>query len=827
MINHPWLGLVILLGNFIPGYLLTALWNEDWTHDLTFGECLFVQLLLGVVLNSWLMLLLAELETFKLSTILLSYGLICSSLAWIGRQRLQKGPSWTRPSRYELALVVLLFLAGILFAHPAEAMLVFDDSGIYFLGGVTLAKTGSLIVREPILASLPAQQGKQLLFTGPGILTRYWGQFFVWGWSRPWVMFGLLHLQYLWCGLFTLFLGTYGGLWVAPAFGLLALAGLYFLGRRLFGREVGWLAAIFLALNFAQVWHARLPLSEILTQALFIGGFYLLTLFLQKRHVWLGFGAGVCLGTLFLARVDALVVDILLVGLIMYWKWGNRWRAEYNGFAIALLTTLAYATLHNVLAGWLYLVMLWQTGGSPTLAKVVILLSLGSGILTLIAWLRPKVMRAFLDWSWAQAWKIFTAAFSIWVLWVGLSYLFLGNAWTSQIVTWLTLYWTPLGMFLAAVGLGLLLARHPARKVLPIFAVGLVYLGAFSLHPMVNPVHPWAMRRFMPTVMPAMALLIAYGLVTLPIRYGMLRYIVQLIVVSALAWSFLRMDRPLLRRTEYSGVGEQIAQLAERFEKDALVLFDRGAPSLYVPQALAYLYDVYSFILQEPTPDSGALDPWIEYWQQKGRSVYLVITGGALEWHPSQWTFQSHGVFDLHFAHLQRSSDGVPATFEDSVFRLDIYRIVPSSEKSLDQETTYLLNMEAGEYPYLRGGFYGCETATDGMTYRWTNGLGRIQVPKRDGAGALLRLRVAGGRPVEEVLISVVVNGTVVAEEWLPAGFVFQTLEMTVPSSALGVDSQGATVEIKSDTWMPSTAGYPGDTRQLGVLVDWIEWKWQ
>ncbi|MGB9879617.1 MAG: glycosyltransferase family 39 protein, partial [Anaerolineae bacterium] len=400
MINSPYLGLAILLGSFVPGYLLTTLWDKRWMNDLTFGECLFVQLLLGVVLNSWLMLLLAELEIFKLSAIVLSWVLCCGFLAWLGRRQLQMGPLWPRPLWQDIAPIALLLLAGILFVRPAESVLVFDDSGIYFLGGVQLAKTGSFVIRDPVMASLSPEQGKQLLFTGPwsNVWGRYWGQFFIWSWPHPWIIFGLLHLQHLWCGLYTLFLGTYGGLWVAPAFGLLAIAGLYFLGRRLFAREVGLLAAIFLALNFAQIWHARLPLSEILAQALLIGSLYLFTLFIQKKHAWLGSWAGLCLGTLFLARIDAVVVDILFIGLIFYWKWSKRWCPEYNGFALALLASLAFATLHNVLIGWAYLTMLWQIAGSPMLAKAVILMSIGGGITALIAWLRPELMQAFLDW---------------------------------------------------------------------------------------------------------------------------------------------------------------------------------------------------------------------------------------------------------------------------------------------------------------------------------------------------------------------------------------------------------------------------------------------
>lgn len=832
MLSIPWLGLFcLLLGNFIPGYLLTILWDADWMHDLAFSERLYIQLLIGVVFNSWLLLFLAELESFGLPAILLSWVLVCGSLMWIGRHHLQV-PSlrqlWLSWKTVEL--IALLLLACILFAHPAESLLVFDDAAIYFLGGVQLAKTGSLFVRDPILASLSQEQGVQVLFTGPlGTgWSRYWGQFFIWDWIRPWVIFGLLHLQRLWCGLFTLFLGVYGGLWVAPVFGLLAVVGIYFLGRRLFTREIGLLAAVLLTLNFVQIWLARLPLSEMLTQALFIGGFYLFTLWMQRRGMWLGIWAGLCLGSLFLARLDALVVEALLFGLVCYWRWSERWHIEHMGFALAFLVALAYATLHNVVFCWAYLKLQWQITGSPMLAKAIILAGLGGGMVILTALLKPRAMQIFMDWLWIHAWKILAVAWSAWVLWLGLSLIFSKGDRGIRIIIWLTQYWTPLGILLAIMGLVFLLIRRPARRVLPVFIVGLAYLGVFSLNPMVNPVQPWAMRRFAPAVMPAVALLTAYALATLPIRRLLLQRTIQVLTVSVLIYAFLRSDRPLLMYTEYEGVSQQIAQLADGFEKDALILFDKGAPSLYVTQSLAYLHGLNSFVLQDVSPNPNLVGPLIKAWQQSSYPVYLVLTGDSLDWHPNEWTFQPSRVFDLQFVRIERSIARLPSAMEDLSFSLDIYQIIPSAGNPLGSEAIYMLNMEAGEYPYLRGGFYGCETATDGMTYRWTNGSACIQVPGRDqdGNGASLRLRVAGGRPAEEASIFVGVNGAMVAKEQLSAGFVFHTLEITVPSFVLDGNPQGATIEIKSNIWIPDAAGYQGDTRQLGVLVDWVEWRW-
>ena len=137
----------------------------------------------------------------------------------------------------------------------------------------------------------------------------------------------------------------------------------------------------------------------------------------------------------------------------------------------------------------------------------------------------------------------------------------------------------------------------------------------------------------------------------------------------------------------------------------------------------------------------------------------------------------------------------------------------------------------AGDYPYLAGGFYGWEATTEGLTYRWTGPVARIRVPAWDGAGALLRVRAAGGRPAgfDEVRLAVLVNGVSVAQRSLPADWSFQTLEIAVPQSALARDASlpaGETlIELHSDTWQPMATGQSADSRELGGVVDWVEWE--
>lgn len=832
MIAPYWLGVIpLLLGSFLPGYLLSVTWGKEWADGLDFWGCLFVPLLSGLILNSWLLLFLAELEAFSLPAILVGWIAICAPLAWMGRHRWREHafprPKWSWPA---ILLLVLLVLAGVLFAHPAESFLVLDDSGIYVLGGIHLAKTGSLFATDSILASFSPQIAKELLFTGPATAnwTRLWGQFFVWNWNRPWVSFGLLHMQRLWCALFTLFLGTYGGLWVAPTFGLVATIGVYLLGRRLFSRGVGLLGAMLLTLNFVQIWHARYPLSEMLAQALAMGGFYLLALGAQKRHVWLNVLAGLCLGGLFLVRVDAILFGIVLLGLVLYWRLSGQWRKDRAAFGLALGFALAYATLHNVAWGWAYFTSLWQTTGSPALTKILLI---GSWCLVGIVWIvtfKPRLGTALSAWLSAHMHQATVLIAAVLVILSALGLASSRSSWTGHGIIWLAQYWTPLGLCLAAGGLSLAFFRRPTQLVLPFLVTALVYFVLFSLFPFVNPVQPWAMRRFVPIVMPALALLTAYAITMLPALPFQLQRLVQALAVFALVITFVRTDQPFLSYAEYEGMGKQIQEFAEQFEDGAVILFDQGNSSLFISQPLAYIYNLNTFVLQKPSPDSSIINSLLKDWQQHNTPVYLVLSGGALDWHPPEWAFIPDGTFSLHITRIRRSPSQPPTDIEHMNPVLDIYRVVPSAVGGQGiKPTTRVLDMEAGEYPYTAGGFYGFETTAEGLTYRWTSGLARVQLPHPDGTAPLLHLRVAGGRPdgVEDAHLSILVGGAAVAQAHLLSGFTFQTLEITLPPNLVDTEANSITIELQSNTWVPAASGHSGDLRELGIVVDWIGWQ--
>ncbi len=185
----------------------------------------------------------------------------------------------------------------------------------------------------------------------------------------------------------------------------------------------------------------------------------------------------------------------------------------------------------------------------------------------------------------------------------------------------------------------------------------------------------------------------------------------------------------------------------------------------------------------------------------------------------------------MRFPRIERTIGRVPEKMETITYALDIYRIKASETMASGLPDKLALGMGAGDYPYLAGGFYSWETMPDGLTYRWSGPVARIRLPDWDGAGALLRIRAAGGRPAgfDAVHLSILVNGVSVAEQSLSAGWSFQTLEIIVPQAILdrgaGLPVEENLIELRSDIWQPLATGQSTDSRELGSVVDWVEWE--
>ncbi len=360
---------------YLPGLALYRAVSPTITADLL--ERHYERVVISLLLSGWLALLLAEIGYFSLwlhmLLLLLFSGVL---LAWSRRRRMPSIRPDTVSQRWELLAFTLVGLVALLLViRPFETVLGGRDAGVYANTGFAIARTGSLVQHDELVAEFgQAAQASAEALRAPAeqALTNFLGVqnpqryiatrlrtagFFINAGeaAEGRVVPQFLHLFPAWIALLTSMLGRYGGLF-AP--GLMGLAGAWsvgMLGRRLAGRWVGLLAFLLLALNSVQVWFSRYSTSETTAQFLTFAGLYFFARFQQpdvgddqRRTALYAALAGIAFGQLMLTRIDFFLVIGPLLFYLLYCLLTRRWYAGQTALALGLGAMGVHAGLHVI-----------------------------------------------------------------------------------------------------------------------------------------------------------------------------------------------------------------------------------------------------------------------------------------------------------------------------------------------------------------------------------------------------------------------------------------------------------------------------------------------
>jgi hypothetical protein len=855
----PWL--------ILPAFLLLCL-GLGWGVAGRLGrlaaasllERLFFYWLLGIVAVSWIGTVLAGFGLFR------PWLLVALLLLLIGAARWQQHRSGLssmdsvqalqpEPRLIQGLVVVLLILAAWIFARPAESFFLFDDSSVYTIGGVLLARTGSLLAHQDSFWQSTQALMRQLYTVDPfGLIARYYGPFYEWLPDSQTMEIGFLPLTKVWIALSTWLSNPGYAAWATPFFGVTGLALLYALVRRLLGWPSALGAVLLLGSSLPQIWFARYPISEIYTQVFWLGGLYLAVLARQNaarrllsQH--LAFWSALTLAALVVLRFEGGLL-LLAAAAILLLSWA-RVPEAWQRFGRTWTLTLVMAGLFGVAlsAGIARHYFFAQTLGTltPTRVQAAIL-----GLLGLClggAWLlarrenfglllsRLKRLAPWVPRGLAAGWLVWLLIATGQILLHGLS---------RDLAGWLVQYWTVPSLVLGVAGAAWLLWQQARRGTQPeltvLLGLAIVLLLGYAMLPFVAPLHPWAMRRLVPMVFPALACSIA-GLLTAPSGYlgkqpvskglskawyrvaAVLGIGVLLIQVLALG----RISYPLLWHEELRGYWQQLQAAAGSLPQGAVLLFGSGDDGAHVMQALDLLFGHPSFTLSQDlaaaTPPE--LNEVIKNAYAQGRRVFLVQTGDHLHWYPADYQLVGVGEHNIQTTIL-RPASGRPPEANDIVprtFRFDIYEVLPktaSSDTMAVTNTPLAFSAGAGGYPYLRAGFYGWDMGANGQIARWTDGNGLMIVPWPDSdrtspASFCLNLKVAGGRPESEssVKLQVVAEDRPIFEQTLNRSF--EPEQLFIPVEALANHNQPQLeIRLDSTTWQPEGNGE--GSRHLGVL---------
>lgn len=722
MLTSPLLACFLAL--FLPGY---ALWTITCETEARMGLCEVIAIVgSSVVVSGTLAMILAEVGVYSW----LGWASILSvfSIFLIWRGSRGGFAKLDRTSIRDILLLLLVIAVSAWELHrPFESIIGAQDTGVYFNTAVQIALHGTVVARDPVMASLNQTAFTSLYYQK--CLCGSYGSvqegFYI---ANP--VQGLIVPQffYLFPSLMAAFFSSNAPttmLYFTPILSLISIVTLYVIVREMSGVWAAALSASLLGLNFAQIYFSRAPYSDILLQLLFLSAilayikiakgehsrFYVVVfglavgaMTITKLEGWLGAVVLLCVVALsfrdrildrsFRPFVILLFFFGFLSGLSTWFFWNDYvydvaidLRAGMLRYGLGRVAEVGLFSFGMVLA--FPVILLTSLSLSPLLSricrKVLQRIPRGSrmsgGVLKLMI---PLIL-------------ITTALCYGYYLWPHGD--ITGSSWTLDKLGWYV------GNFpgLAAGLVGLVIVgskqwkRTRAALVLCLMFLGFYIVGTIYADVRVavffGPFQPWWVRRFVALVIPALT--IGIGAIVSDISRIQIRKLrigqPISIGVALLILLLTAQHLPLIQSyVEYDHVTQQVQRVASSIPSGSMILYPRECGNAvnstvceWIAAPLRFMYGM------NPTPFSSVNSEVVraaDLWLAKGNHVYLLQALTDKSNYTSQFTcgFVVGKVtsFEINFVTISGPPGYFPTNSATFSVEYMLYELSPSQTQS-------------------------------------------------------------------------------------------------------------------------------------------------
>jgi Dolichyl-phosphate-mannose-protein mannosyltransferase len=814
---------------FAPGLVLVAALGGAKTKlRLDVLEQAYLVVAGSLLLSGWVSLVLAEVGWFSPARTAGIVGAAAGIAAIAARGRLGSLRGEIAPIGAFLVAGAILAFSVVVYFPPFEYILGGRDPGIYVNAGFHLARDGKLVYTDPVVESIPAE-ARPLFFPDktlpPWDYLRFQG-FRLESPATARVGPHGLHLYPVWIGTASALFQMKSGLYATPFFALMAVSGFFLAFRRLFGLETAAWAALLLTVFQIQVWFARFPNSEIVVEFLYATALLLFYFMQERRSTLAGALAGIALGSTFLARVETM---LFLVPVAAFFGW-KRMRRELGrpelAFLVALSLLAFHAVIHARTFAWPYVSSIlgrhyWSFLGDH------LALAAGAGVLVFVL-----VDRAAMHLP-ARLFDVFESSrirlgLALLLFFVALYAYFVRPVWhgphtaphDAEAFLRMGWYLYPVGLALTIAGAMVLLVR--AKKTQTFFLlVALTFSLFFFYKVRVWHDHYFAMRRFVPVILPSFFAAIAVFLDSVRTSGNRLASWGPRVLAAALVVVYLSDGHRLWRHNELRGSLAFVTDLARYIGDDDIVLFphQEGLHLLELPLSELEERNVLEFYTLKP--DRKLLERLLQTWKGRYRDVYFV----------TNYKISLSGLFTRQVADFwlatekyEYSYDRPPRGPEPLHLRFSLSKAVDLED--LARRVPKLPTLDVGGSDDLQVAWFDeKEREPDGTTYRWSQKISSIFLPAVGHGTTRLFLRMAGPKeneaPLHEVELSL---------DGRPLGTVslthaFETYELAIPEElASRPESTYSILTMSTETWRPANE-LPGstDVRDLGFRLDRVD----
>jgi hypothetical protein len=477
--------------------------------------------------------------------------------------------------------------------------------------------------------------------------------------------------------------------------GACALFALYGLARRILRARWALLATVTMAVSLPQLNLIRDTFSEPLAQLFALGGLALVVQAYRTGRAMCWAGAALTLGAVAIARIDgymllaALVIPLTVI--VASARRGDRKDAVRNCLAagaggavtsviglldLQKLSPSYYSALHSDLFSEFRLL-----GALLVLGLIVVVVAWRTTLLAkLSAWSRP--WRAGVVAALALLALGLLASRPLWqVARAGANPLIAGlqqregltqdetRSYNEDTLRWIAWYFGPVTVTLGMVGIALLGGigvryRPRDRAKFAVFAVLFIPTVVYLVSSSISPFQPWASRRYVPVIMPAIligAVLVLQVIWPLRWRSVPVGKVLATVVAAVVAVSPLYLGRSVIADRQYAGELNYIDAACNALPDDAAVVVV-GPPRLSYVVSLRAHCDVPGVSLEAPTQEQ--LAGLVRHVVPQGRALFLVYVPGPLDTVPKDLTSRTTRVATLTTREWNRVVHSIPRSSE-------------------------------------------------------------------------------------------------------------------------------------------------------------------
>lgn len=807
---------------FIPGYVtLTSFLRKK-------PPVFFLHVLLSILITSITGLTLAIFGCFSLWLLTLLLAVYSLLVIVVRRPQFRSDAFPSIKISRGTILLGVIFAAGIfLFFQPFEYILGGWDPGVYVNTGVNIAKTGSICIRDEFLKTLAPDDQKVFYHIRHDMLQKYPG-FIVTDPEEGLIAPYFYHLYPVWIAIFYSLFGTKFCLFVNPVFAILSVFGVYLVGRELFNEKVGLLSAFLLTINIAQMWQARFPTTEILTQFLIFGGIYSLALFTKGKGNFFGIVSALCFGEALLARIT---VILLLPPILIFFycrafeKFRRRDLFFIVPFFVMIFSILLYdLTVARVPTKFLlgnFQFILVHRNAFLTITGLVLI------VLAVAKFYSSRIIKPISSFLVNPAFRKFVMGF---ILLLGVyGYFIRPNVIRgSDAANLVELGWflSPVGLLLGMVGILWLTYRALSHDRLLFYLIVLTVSIFFLHNKMVHPTYMWAVRRFVPVIIPGITILASFAIFSVLPVFGKTGKILAIAGACYLALFPAISGRHIIRHRDYPSAVDFCDRLGSMFADTDILVCD----GYWLATPLQYIYGKSTLQISDQGA-SGAIrkckraEELMLGWLEDGKDVFYITDKKEVFPRFLNFTLINEKKLDTHL--LERTGR-YPKRIRkfDPIVR--VFKVDRAGE--CEAEKPFDCTVDIGFNAFgLIGGFYKAEKyrSPEGWgTFRWTKESSEVAIPWPGGCDKpvelVLRMNPCRPESVARANVKIFLDDRFLKSFELTDNF--NECKMLVQSRSMRKHPGNRTVlRVVCNAWNPKLSGISGDTRDLGVQLDWIK----